>query len=272
MLRAVGEGESAVVVLSGEPGIGKTALIAEVLARARDGGYEVFGGRAAEFEQDLPFAVFVDALADEVESLQLEEENSISSSDLALLASVFPALARGAAVQPPQPQADDRHRLLRALHRLLEVVARREPLVLALDDLHWADPASIDLVCRLLHRGMDNPSLLLLASRPAQSHGRLRTALEEADRHRRARRIELGPLSAEEASTLLGEELDAGLRQSLYRQSGGNPLYLEQLAAAARRGAPLPGAPTPRRGGCPWRSAPPSAGSSMRCPQPRGPC
>ena len=75
-----------------------------------------------------------------------------------------------------------------------------------------------------LHRGLEGPVLLVLAARPAQSESRLLTALEEADRHNLARRIELTPLSVADAATLLGSGIERTLRDALYRESGGNPL------------------------------------------------
>jgi predicted ATPase len=126
--------------------------------------------------------------------------------------------------------------MLRAVRRLLDRVAAARPLVLALDDVHWADAASLDLLCHLVHRGFEQPVLLLVASRPAQSPARFLAAIEEAERHDVGRQMELLPLSPGDADELLGGELDTPLRAALYRESGGNPFYLEQLAAAAQRG------------------------------------
>jgi ATP/maltotriose-dependent transcriptional regulator MalT len=236
LLDAVAAGERAVAVVSGEPGIGKTALIGEVLERGRELGYRTLSGRAAEFERDLPFAPFVDALDGHLDSLTAEQREPIDNEDLALLATVLPSLARLAGGPPRQAQHDERHRVLRALHALLALLAVGRPLVLALDDLHWADPASIDLVCRLLHRGLADGSLFLLASRPGQSEPRLKVAFAEAESHGQARRIELAPLSAAETRELLGSDVDPALCETLYRETGGNPFYLEQLATAARHG------------------------------------
>ena len=210
LLDALGKGEHGVVYLVGEPGIGKTSLISEALVRAHERGYRTLTGRAAEFESDVPFAVFVDALERPVAEL---EERSLAV--------------------PATP--DERHRLLRALRAQLGRLAGERPLVLALDDLHWADAASVDLVCHLLHRGLEGPVLLVLASRPAQSESRLLTALEEAERHELGRRIELQPFSMAEAEELLGDRIEPALLDSLYRESGGNPFYLEQLSGAAER-------------------------------------
>ena len=127
------------------------------------------------------------------------------------------------------------HRLVRSIRELLARIAEDRPLVLALDDLHWADPASLDVVCHLLHRGPQGAVLLLLASRPAQTEPRLMTALEESERHELGHRIDLAPLSAEAAGQLLGDDVAPAARAALYRESGGNPFYLQQLAGAAHR-------------------------------------
>jgi DNA-binding NarL/FixJ family response regulator len=240
LIDGVGAGESAVVVISGEPGIGKSSLIGEVLRRSNDRGHETLCGRAAEFERDLPFAVFAEALEARVSSPGIERLDLIESDELALLATVLPSLA----VPPGQTVSnrvgsDERHGLLRAFHSLLGALAANRVLVLALDDLHWADSASIDLVCRLLHRGISNPALLLLASRPSLTEPRLRRAFEEAERNGDVLRMDLAPLSRDEAEALLHPIADRGLKEMVYRQSGGNPLYLEELVAASERGAPV---------------------------------
>jgi predicted ATPase/DNA-binding CsgD family transcriptional regulator len=224
------------VYLTGEPGIGKTSLIAEVLRRAAGRGFRTLSGRAAEFERDAPFGVFVEALERDIGQVMLDD------TQRALLATVFPALG---AVGESQP--DERHRLLRTLRWLLGVLTRDRPTVLALDDLHWADSASIDLVCHLLHRGVDGPVLLVLASRPAQSDTRLLAALQEAERHDLALPVRVGPLSAAEAEALLGDRVAPADRAALYSETGGNPFYLEQLAGtrvAAVVGSGIPAALT----------------------------
>jgi DNA-binding CsgD family transcriptional regulator len=234
LLGSLDAGDGAVVMVSGEPGVGKTALIGEVLARARSRGHKTLSARASEFERDLPFVAFVDALKDAVASLAPAQHRLVGGKQMALLAEVFPSLAPDLAVAAHRPDPDERHLVLRAIHELLESLAEERPLLFALDDLQWADPASLDLVCRLLHRGLNGRALVLLASRPGQSEPRLNAAVGQAERHGQAIRFELGPLSAADAKELLGEEVDPALAESLYRESGGNPFYLEQLAIASR--------------------------------------
>lgn len=250
LLDGLRKGDNGAVYVTGEPGIGKTSLIAELLVRADERGYRTLSGRAAEFESDLPFAVFVDALERPLASLE-HEGLGLSGEEIGLLASVFPSLAPSSARQRAVASADERHHLLRTLRSLLGSLADERPVVLALDDLHWADAASVDLVCHLLHRGLEGPVLLVLASRPAQSESRLLTALEEAERHDIGRRLELRPLSVAETEELLGDELEPALRDALYRASGGNPFYLEQLIGAVRRGGALPSEQGPYESGVP---------------------
>ena len=101
--------------------------------------------------------------------------------------------------------------------------------MLVLDDLHWSDDASLELIGALLRRGLDRPVLLALAYRPGQAPQRLLAALSGAD----VTQLRLAPLSEAESATLLGEAAGgAGQAAALYRNSGGNPFYLEQLVRA----------------------------------------
>ena len=117
---------------------------------------------------------------------------------------------------------------------LLEALSRSQPLVLALDDLHWADPASVELVSHLLAHPPQAPVLLALAFRPAQVPPRLATALDAAVREGTAERVDLGPLSPDEADEPIGRGVRRrATREELYRHSGGSPFYLEQLVRGA---------------------------------------
>ena len=179
-------------------------------------------GSAAEFESSVPFSVWADGLDAYVAAQGLD----LAAADD--LAEILPSLRRpGAAASAV---ADERYRAHRAMRGLLEVLAGERPLVLAFDDLHWSDPASIDLLAALLRRGPEAPVLLALAFRPGQAPPRLAAALASPA----IGRISLEPLSAREAAELLGDDAaDAG---AIYDRAGGNPFYLEQLARVAPRG------------------------------------
>jgi DNA-binding CsgD family transcriptional regulator len=134
----------------------------------------------------------------------------------------------------------ERFRFHYAVRSALELLAAGRPLALALDDVHWADRSSIELLAYLLRHGVSGPPLLVFAYRPCQAPELLRHAAASAAREGRVTTLELDPLTPEEADELLGEELDGGLRSALYRESGGNPFYLIELARVDRRGVDVP--------------------------------
>src|SRR4051794_23637752 len=156
---------------------------------------------------------------------------------------------------------DERYRAHRAVCELLESIAASAPLVLVLDDVHWADPASIDLLAALLRTPPAAPVLLALAARPRQLPDRLAGALERAHRAGRLTRLALGALRRDEAGELLGDAVDATLADSLYGLSGGNPFYLEQLARSA--GRTDDGAPPARSGTMGGIDVPPAIAASV---------
>ena len=231
LLAQVARGESAAFELVGEPGIGKTRLLAELAARADARGYLVLSGRAGELELDLPFWVFVDALDEYLHGLDPQRLDDLDDDVRAELATVFPSLA-GLAIGYVTAIQHERYRSHRAVCTLLEALAQTRPVVLVLDDVHWADPASVELFGALLQRPPAAPILVALAVRPRQMSDRLSAALERAHRAGTIVRIELQALSPEDARELIGDEADAA---SLYEESGGNPFYLEQLARSGAR-------------------------------------
>jgi ATP/maltotriose-dependent transcriptional regulator MalT len=233
LLAQVGEGRSAALELVGEPGIGKTRLLAELAARADTRAFLVLTGRAGELELDLPFWVFVDALDEYVRGLDPHRLDSLSSDVRAELATVFPSVT-GLATGRRTAIQHERYRSHRAVCVLLETLAQTQPVVLVLDDVHWADPASVELLGALLHRPPAAQVLIALAVRPRQMGQRLSAAVERAHRAGTIARIELGALSPNEARELVGDEVDAA---GLYEDTGGNPFYLEQLARSVERRA-----------------------------------
>ncbi len=224
------------VELVGEPGIGKTRLLAELGARADERGHTVLSGSASEFERDLPFWVFVDALDAFVAGLDPRALGALDADARADLSHVLPALTTHAAPAGASVPQDERHRIHRAVRRLLESLALKRPLVLLLDDLHWADGGSIELLAALLRRPPSAPVLTAFALRPRQVPGRLSGPLERAVRDGVLSTVELTALSADDARQLLGAAVATADADALIEQSGGNPFYLEQLARSADRG------------------------------------
>jgi DNA-binding NarL/FixJ family response regulator len=233
-LDALGGGHSSALEVAGEPGIGKTRLLRELADRAEARGHLVLAGSAAELERDVPFSVFVDALDQYVAGLEPMRLTGLEPHIQVELAHVFPSLSALAGGREAAPQ-QERYRSHRAVRALLQLLARPKPLVLLLDDFHWADPGSVELLATLLRRLPAAAVLVAVAHRPRQTPERLGAALERAERAAALTRIELGPLSPDDARALLDEGLDAGRAAAVYQESGGNPFYLEQLARSLER-------------------------------------
>jgi DNA-binding CsgD family transcriptional regulator len=221
-------GEWKAVELVGEPGIGKTRLLAELATRASRRDQLVLSGAASELERDLPFWVFVNALDDYVRGLDPRLLDLMEVDVRSELGNVFPSLSRfahqGNALQ------HERYRTHRAVRELLERLTATRPLVLILDDVHWADPASVELLGSLLRRPPDAGVLIALAARPEQLPAGLKTDLDRAHRTETLTRITLRAMNRAEADEFLGPSIDHAMASILFEESGGNPFYLEQLA------------------------------------------
>lgn len=212
-----------IVHVSGEPGIGKTRLLDWLADRATERGMAVLRGSAAAFESEAPFAALSGALADRVAEDAPRVRARLGEQRCALLGLVF---ADFAVTPPPALLESERFRLHRALRDLIEVLAPRQGLALCLDDLHWADPATVEFLARLVRRPPRAPLLLALAYRPRQVPVRLADALHAAD----SRHLPLSPLSLSESAELLGVATEDLRLESWYRTGAGNPLYLQLLA------------------------------------------
>jgi DNA-binding NarL/FixJ family response regulator/tetratricopeptide (TPR) repeat protein len=222
------------LVVSGEPGTGKTLLLGELCAAAAAREYRVLAGCGAELERELPFGIWVAALDDHVAALGPARLEELVGDRVAELARVLPAAAAGSEVASGGLQ-DERFRAHRAVRALLQRLAARRPLVLVLDDVHWADDASIELIAHLLRRPPDARILIALAFRDGGIPAELRSTLETAAREGGFTELRLTPMSRDDADELMGSDLPAPVRDDIYRQSGGNPFYVQQLARARRR-------------------------------------
>src|SRR3954465_4723007 len=227
LLAALDSGEGAAVAVVGEPGIGKTRLLAELATSSDARGPLVLSGSASELEGDLPVWVVVDALEEYIQALDPLVLASLDEDVRTELGRVFPSLSAFAAGR--RPASHERYRSHRAVSALLERLASATPLLLLLDDLHWADNASVELLGALLRRPPASV-LMALAMRQRQLPERLSAALENAHRLDALVRIEPRSLSRSESGELLGTSVNESKAPPRPKAGGGNPFYLEHLA------------------------------------------
>ncbi|GAA3463919.1 AAA family ATPase [Saccharothrix longispora] len=223
------DGAHAVVEIAGEPGIGKTRLLAALHDRALRAGVRVARGQATASPLTPDFALFVDALE---ELLAAGGDELLADLDprVALwLPQVFPVLRPAHPAPAASPQ--QRYWAFQGIRQLLGRLAADAPLVLLLDDVHNAQPGSVEVLLHLLRRPLDAPLVLVLAHRPHQSPADLLGALATAAESGVARRLELGPLDDDSALLLLPSGIPPSRRRQLHRESGGKPGLLGALAA-----------------------------------------
>ncbi|HEY8479871.1 MAG TPA: AAA family ATPase, partial [Spirillospora sp.] len=225
------------LAMVGEPGAGKTRLLNELADAADARKLPYAAGRAAEFEQEMPFGAVVDALDDRLEEHALD----LPPAAQRLLGTVFPALADlGDPDRPAGGAAPDSHvaryQLHRAVRRLLEKLAEPHGLVLILDDLHWADDATIELLDHLVRHPPRARVLVAVAYRPAQASPRLAALVDAAGP--KGARITADPLTRSEVAELLGPGVSRSRCDALFEASGGNPFYLEALSKMGDRTVP----------------------------------
>lgn len=227
-LEGLAGGGAGVVQLVGQAGIGKSFLLGWLVDAARERGFWVGVGRARELDGEPSFGVFAEAL----EVLSSDHGfaavwRALDGDTRTVLGAVVPALAGDEAVVEAGVAA---YRMRRAMRLLLAALAER-PLVLALDDLHWADQESLLLLAYLLDH-LPASVLVAVGYRLPGLPARVQAALGAG----RAETIELAPLSRQDTRRLLpAEEFDERAVGRLWGESGGIPLYLRELARAAYR-------------------------------------
>ena len=181
-------------------------------------------------EQDLPFGVVVDALGDYAASLGSDRlERLIGGSGRGAGAGRAGA-SRGSAAGVRVGCTTSAIRTHRAVRALLEALGAGSRVVLALDDVHWADDASLELIGHLLRR----PAAPRGNARPGLPAGACAPRPGRRARPGHARRglvwLSLGALTRVEADRLLEDDLPQRARSALFDESGGNPFYLQELA------------------------------------------
>ncbi|GII56036.1 hypothetical protein Pth03_44250 [Planotetraspora thailandica] len=212
------DGALRAVAVRGDPGMGKTRLLAELADLARARGFTVHHGQATEFERNVPFGVYLAAFEPQRGDPGRDAHGALTEL---LMDATGPSEARREGL--------GRYRLFQRARRLIEDQGAAGPLAIVLDDLHWADQSSIELTEYLLRRPPRAPLLLATAYRTAQvPPGIARAVAQLGDA---AVHIGLAPLSESDMAALL-PEADRGRRRLLYRTTRGNPLYLQVLADA----------------------------------------
>jgi ATP/maltotriose-dependent transcriptional regulator MalT len=239
-LAAAAAGRGSTVLIGGPAGIGKSRVAAELAAQARDQGWLVLAGHCIDLiGAGVPYL----PIAEAVRSLRGSPALGDGSSALPALSRLVADLADPAGAAGQGPHGDDvQPRLFADVQAVLDALSAETPVVLVLEDLHWADSSTLDLVTFLAHAVAGLRVLVLATYRtdeaqPDQPVQRLTTGLLRA---RTASAVDLGPLTEGEVTALLDGisqgPVHADLIGTIFQRSEGNPFFAEELYAAAIRG------------------------------------
>ena len=228
-LAAARGGGLRVAIVTGTPGIGKTRLLHEVTAEAQTLGFRVVEAAGSSLDSGLAYACLLPAL----ERLVVQDAGALGH--LPQLLRLFPG--RAAAGAPlPTPVADpalEKTLLFEAVVRLFQRVTAAQPLLLAMDDLHWADRSTLELLHYMARRLADEPVMMLLARRAAtaETGAAVRELVAALERSARTSEVIVGELDEASvmllAGRMLGGEPPAGLDSVLRLRSAGVPLAVE---------------------------------------------
>jgi predicted ATPase/DNA-binding CsgD family transcriptional regulator len=229
-------GQASAFLLAGDAGVGKTRLVAELVARARRRGAAALVGGCLDVEEGrLPFGPFAEALRSHVRTLDAPARAALGGDELA---SMVPEL-RVAGHEATADRALVPGQLFELVLGLIGRLAAAAPLVLVVEDLHWADRSTRDLLAFLV-RNLRSERVLVIATYRDDELCRghpLRTFIAELERTRRVEPMALRPLTRDETaeliSRIIGVPAGRGLSDSVFVRSGGNPFFAEELVAAA---------------------------------------
>ena len=221
----------AVLVLAGAPGIGKTTVWQEVVARARASSFVVLSARPVEGEAGLAFA----GLADLLEPVAGEVLPELPEPQRRALAV---ALLR----EDPAGGVVDQRAVCAATNAVLKLLAGRGPVVVGVDDLQWLDRPSAR-VLEFAARRLAGLPVGVVAAERVERGVRLPIALDRAVPEGRFRRVELGPLSLAALHQLLTERLGRSFNRTMMvrigQAAGGNPFFALEIARSLPEGAPV---------------------------------
>ena len=234
------KGLGQVLVLTGDAGIGKTRLVEHVVSEAARRGHRVLVGRCHETEQILPFRPWVDALREGQVVSDVDALDALGPVWRIELSRLLPELGTPGVF--PSGTRDDYVRIFEAVTGLLGHVASVTPLVVILEDLHWADEMSVRLFSFFGRRVQTIPVLLIGTARAEEVIDTtvLRTALDELEREQSRARVALGPLSDADTGALVMAMAPAGRReasidaiaQRIWTLSEGNPFVIVETVRA----------------------------------------
>jgi DNA-binding CsgD family transcriptional regulator len=239
-LDSAARGHGSTHIIAGEGGIGKTRLAAAVSELAAGRGFTRVLGRAYPVETGIPYSLFADAFVPMLRGLPASVLQTLSRGGTAELMMLFPALRPDGAQSPAADVAELKPRMLDSFTRLLQRLAARQPLLVLLENLQWADPSSLELLHFVARGAAEHPLLLLCTynSERREANATLRAMEQSLEAIRALSSHTLPPLSRPETSELVcrqfgvSADVVADFTTLLHDRTRGNPFFIEETMKA----------------------------------------
>ena len=233
------EGKSQILLVSGEPGVGKTRLLREIITQSGVTGARVLGS-ASYAEGGPPYSPFKKILR---EVLPKASQNGFNLpdpvvADLLSLAPEFRAQFPDIPANPSEDPQSDQHRLFESFFVFLATLSQHTPLLIYLDDAHWSDSGSLNLFRHLARQLGSQPIMLLATYREIElDEARpLNEVLQDIGREPQTTRLKLNRLTLSETENLLAsffqEDVTSEFVEGIYRETDGNPFFIEEVCKA----------------------------------------
>lgn len=223
-------GTGRVLLIAGEAGLGKTRLADESVNSAAAAGWAVLRGACSEVDQAAPYGALIDMLRIALLNEQPANLREILNGAGAPFANLLPELAQSADSGPPERQI-----ILPAMLRLCARLAGARGMLMVVEDLHWADDATIDLLLYLARHIATLRIMLLLTYRRDEAGPALRQFLAQLDRQRLATEISLTPMSLSQIDNMVRTIFEqphpvrAEFLDTIYTLTEGNPFFVEEI-------------------------------------------
>lgn len=251
-MKSVIDGRGWIYMISGEPGIGKTRLVEELALCGEDQGLLVLSGRCYKEQGTPPYWPWVQAIRSYLAVVNADTLGEDLGHNAAMVATIFPEIREILLdISPYDPGVQDpiaiRFWIIDAVVAFLTGLSSRRPMMIVLDDLHWADESSLNLLIFLARRLKQSHLLILGTYRDGESKAGIGgghsagEALDEIEREHRYRRFHLDGLSLFEVTQFLhqqsGTTMSGEVCQVIFDLTGGNPLYVGQMVQLLVRDA-----------------------------------
>jgi class 3 adenylate cyclase/tetratricopeptide (TPR) repeat protein len=231
-------GQGTLIMIGGEPGVGKSRLAEELVAEARQRGLLALTGHCYEMEGAPPYIPFVEMLEAAARIVPQEAFRQALGDSAPEVAKLMPELRRlfpdiPAPLEVPPEQ--ERHYLFNCMHEFVERSSRAQPLLLVLENLHWADDSTMLLLQHIAQRLQEMPVLIVGTYRDVELDVArpLARGLRELTRQRLAHRLALKRLPQDAVEAMLralsGQEPPPSLVQAVYSETEGNPFFVEEV-------------------------------------------